>query len=47
MALALAKGKVQVKGPISKIMKLLPAMRPAFPKYKAFLAERDGLGGEQ
>lgn len=40
MALALAKGKVKVKGPISKIMKLLPAMRPAFPEYRAFLAER-------
>ncbi|HEY4410890.1 MAG TPA: hypothetical protein VGO87_13505 [Acidimicrobiia bacterium] len=43
MALALAKGKVKVSGPISKIMKLLPAMRPAFPKYKAFLAERGGV----
>ena len=44
MALALAKGKVKVTGPISKIMKLLPAMRPAFPKYKAFLSERGGPG---
>ncbi|MDQ1500664.1 MAG: hypothetical protein QOF96_999 [Actinomycetota bacterium] len=44
MALALAKGKVKVTGPISKIMKLLPAMRPAFPKYKAFLEERGGRG---
>ena len=42
MALALAKGKVKVTGPISKIMKLLPAMRPAFPKYRAFLEERGG-----
>ena len=42
MALALAKGKVKVQGPISKIMKLLPAMRPAFPKYKAFLDEKRG-----
>ena len=47
MALALAKNKVKVKGPISKIMKLLPAMRPAFPKYKAFIAERGDLGGTQ
>jgi putative sterol carrier protein len=37
MTIALAKGKVKVKGPISKMMKLLPAMRPAFPQYKAFL----------
>ena len=44
MALALAKSKVKVNGPISKIMKLLPAMRPAFPKYKAFLDERGGVG---
>jgi len=44
MALALAKSKVKVSGPISKIMKLLPAMRPAFPKYKAFLEERGGVG---
>ena len=44
MALALAKGKVKVTGPISKIMKLLPAMRPAFPKYKASLEERGGVG---
>jgi putative sterol carrier protein len=44
MALALAKGKVKVTGPISKIMKLLPAMRPAFPKYQAFLTERGGVG---
>ena len=44
MALALAKSRVKVSGPISKIMKLLPAMRPAFPKYKAFLDERGGLG---
>ncbi len=40
MTVALAKRKVQVAGPMSKMMKLLPAMRPAFPKYKAFLAER-------
>ena len=44
MALALAKSKVKVTGPISKVMKLLPAMRPAFPKYKAFLSERGGPG---
>jgi putative sterol carrier protein len=39
MTIALAKGKVKVTGPISKMMKLLPAMRPAFPKYKTFLEE--------
>jgi hypothetical protein len=44
MALALAKSRVKVTGPISKIMKLLPAMRPAFPKYKAFLEEQGWPG---
>jgi putative sterol carrier protein len=43
MALALAKGRVKVSGPIAKIMKLLPAMRPAFPKYRGFLEERGGV----
>ena len=37
MTIALAKKKVQVTGPMSKMMKLLPAMRPAFPRYRAFL----------
>ena len=44
MALALAKSRVKVSGPIAKIMKLLPAMRPAFPKYKAFLATHGDPG---
>jgi hypothetical protein len=44
MALALAKSKVKVTGPISKIMKLLPAMRPAFPKYRVFLDEHGAPG---
>ena len=37
MTVALAKKQVQVAGPMSKMMKLLPAMRPAFPRYREFL----------
>jgi len=37
VALALAKKQVKVEGPLAKMMKLLPAMQPAYPKYKAFL----------
>ena len=37
VALALAKKQVKVEGPLAKMMKLLPAMSPAYPKYKAFL----------
>lgn len=37
VALALAKKQVKVDGPLAKMMKLLPALQPAYPKYKAFL----------
>ena len=47
MTVALAKKKVRVAGPMSKMMKLLPAMRPAFPKYRAFIAERGVDSGVQ
>jgi putative sterol carrier protein len=39
MTIAMAKGQVKAKGPVSKMMKLLPAMRPAFPRYSEFLKE--------
>ena len=37
MTVALAKKQVHVSGPMAKMMKLLPAMRPAFPRYRQFL----------
>ena len=37
MTVALAKKQVQVSGPMGKMLKLLPAMRPAFPRYRQFL----------
>ena len=37
MTVALAKKQVHVSGPMGKMMKLLPAMRPAFPRYRQFL----------
>ncbi|HKN39151.1 MAG TPA: SCP2 sterol-binding domain-containing protein [Acidimicrobiia bacterium] len=37
MTVALAKKQVQVAGPMTKMMKLLPALRPAFPRYVEFL----------
>ena len=45
MTLALAKKQVQVAGPMSKMMKLLPAMRPAFPRYNAFLEANGFVDG--
>jgi putative sterol carrier protein len=43
MTIALAKKQVQVAGPMAKMMKLLPALRPAFPRYVQFL-EANGHG---
>ena len=37
VALAMAKKQVKVEGPLAKMMKLLPAMTPAYPKYRSFL----------
>lgn len=38
--IALARKQLKVQGPLSKLMKLLPAVQPAFPRYKAFLEEK-------
>jgi hypothetical protein len=38
--IALAKKQIRVKGPLSKLMKLLPAIQPAFPRYKTYLEEK-------
>jgi putative sterol carrier protein len=38
--IALAKKQIKVQGPLSKLMKLLPAMQPAFGRYRTFLEER-------
>ncbi len=37
MTVALAKKKVKVSGAMAKMMKLLPALRPAFSRYRTFL----------
>jgi hypothetical protein len=31
---------VAISGSMAKALKLLPAMKPAFPRYKEFLRER-------
>lgn len=37
--IALARRKVKVEGPVTKLLKLLPAMQPAFGMYKDFLRD--------
>jgi putative sterol carrier protein len=40
-AMGLAKGEAKAKGPISKILKLLPAAKPVFPLYTLLVEEKD------
>lgn len=41
LAAAMAKGQVRAKGPVSKMLKMLPASKAMFPFYKEML-EADG-----
>lgn len=38
--MALARRKVRIEGQIGKLLKLLPALQPAFAMYRTFLKER-------
>jgi hypothetical protein len=42
---ALARGQMKAKGPVAKILKLVPVVKPAFPRYVAMIEEagRDDL----
>ena len=37
VTVALARGQIKAKGPVAKILKLVPLAKPAFPRYKAQL----------
>ena len=45
VTMALAKGQMKAKGPVAKILKLVPLTKPVFPRYKALLEQqgRDDL----
>ena len=45
VTVALARGQIKAKGPVAKILKLVPLTKPVFPIYKAQLEEqgRDDL----
>jgi hypothetical protein len=36
---ALARGQMHAKGPVAKVLKLVPLLRPAFPLYRRRLIE--------
>ena len=37
ITVALARGQIKAKGPVAKILKLVPLAKPVFPRYKAEL----------
>jgi putative sterol carrier protein len=43
VAVGLAKGHVKAKGPVSKILKLIPMAKPVFPLYRELVAEKDAV----
>jgi putative sterol carrier protein len=41
LAIGLAKGQVKAKGPVNKILKLVPLTKPLFPMYREKVAAKD------
>ena len=39
MTVGMAKGEVKAKGPVNKILKLIPVAKPLFPMYRELVAE--------
>jgi putative sterol carrier protein len=40
VTVALARGQMKAKGPVAKILKLVPLLKPVFPRYRAQLEEQ-------
>ena len=41
MAVGMAKGEVKSKGPVSKVLKLVPLTKPLFPVYLDLVKQKD------
>ena len=39
VTMALARGQMKAKGPVAKILKLVPLTKPIFPRYEAMLKD--------
>ena len=39
VTVALARGQMRAKGPVAKILKLVPLVKPVFPRYRRMLEE--------
>jgi putative sterol carrier protein len=40
VTVALARGQMKAKGPVAKILKLVPLVKPVFPRYRKMLEDR-------
>jgi hypothetical protein len=40
VTVAMARGQIKAKGPVAKILKLVPMTKPVFPRYKKQLTEQ-------
>ena len=40
VTVALARGQMKAKGPVAKILKLVPLVKPVFPHYRQMLEEK-------
>ncbi|MGI8630941.1 MAG: SCP2 sterol-binding domain-containing protein [Solirubrobacterales bacterium] len=45
VTVALARGQIKAKGPVAKVLKLVPLTKPVFPKYRQMIEDsgRDDL----
>ncbi|MEA2349245.1 MAG: hypothetical protein QOG86_186 [Thermoleophilaceae bacterium] len=39
VTVALARGQMKAKGPVAKILKLVPLVKPVFPRYRQMLSD--------
>jgi putative sterol carrier protein len=39
VTMAMARGQIKAKGPVAKILKLVPLVKPVFPRYQQMLEE--------
>jgi SCP-2 sterol transfer family len=39
VTMAMAKGQMKAKGPVAKILRLVPLVKPVFPRYQQMLKE--------
>jgi hypothetical protein len=42
LAVGLARSEVKAKGPVNKILKLVPLTKPLFPVYNDLISQKDG-----